>query len=162
MGMTKRLPCEGHYVAAMCEGVLRDYAPTLDQKVRFVGQAMLALGTGFWNVLLGQRLAPYLGDVEVDVLRAVCGQSVFTYHYPDKQLYDALQSATQAPMEAFDAQDALSNHQAHHSRHAGLRFLMDFDPPKDRLELYHLGSMALRIERGQVKEPETLVLPVLG
>lgn len=161
MGLPEYVACESEYVADMAESVLRDYGLSLDQTVRFVGQAMLSLGLDYWNDTLSKRIAPYIVGIEVDVLKAVCGQMVFVKDPDEQSLYNTLQKATQAPSLTFRAEHANSGMREGPCQHNGLLFLMDLDPPKDRAALYHLGAMALRVRRQQIKEPEVFALPKL-
>jgi hypothetical protein len=160
MGMQENVVCESGYVADMCEMVLRDYNLSVEKTARFVGQALLSLGVDYWNDVLATRLAPYLGDIELDALKAVCGQLIFVNDPDEQSLYNTLQKATHA-VRGFSAEQAHFVMREGLCPHKGLLFLMDLDPPQDRVALYHLGAMALRIRRQKVKEPEVFSLPNL-
>lgn len=161
MGLPVGSVCESRYVVDMCEDVLRDYGLSLDQKVRFVGQALLSLGLNYWDEQLSVRLAPYTADIEIDALKAVCGCMVFVQDTGEQCLYNTLQRGTQAASLKFSAEHANTGMREGPYQHEGLLFLMDLNPPEDRAALYHLGAMALRVHRRQVQEPEVVVLPSL-
>ena len=161
MGLPENVVCESNYVVDMFERVLRDYGLSLDQQARFVGQAMLSLGVDYWNGTLAPKLADYTGGIELDVLKSVCGQIVLVQDPDEQSLYRTLQTAAMVSEPTFVAEKVHAQLSQEPSCHRGLAFLMDLSPPKDRVALYHLGAMALRVQRRQISEPDTFGLPGL-
>lgn len=157
MGMQLRLACESGYVVDMCEGVMRDYALSNEQKVRFVGQAMLSFGADYWKKTLGTRLSPYLDGIELGVLKSVCGVAVLASNAEEQQLYDTLRQATQVTMLPFNPKCA--HLLTRKGQHTGLLLFMDLEPPQDRVALYHLGATIAKLKYAATHELRTLDLP---
>ena len=157
MGMQQRLACESGYVVDMCEDVMRDYALSNEQKVRFVGQAMLSLGAEYWTHALERRLAPYLDGIELGVLKAVCAVAVLSSNAEEQQLYDTLRQATQVTMLPFNPKCA--HLLMREGQHPGLLLIMDLEPPQDRVALYQLGAMIAKLRYASTHELGTLDLP---
>lgn len=160
MGILDSMQCETGYVQSMCRGVLENYGLTYEQRLRFVGQAMVSFGSEMWS-----KLAPafegHLDGIELNVLQAVCGFSPYSRDAQEMELFNTLYKGTQASMFRFRQDCANEGMRNGPGQHEGLLFLMELAPPADRIDLYHLGVRALNVQRGLVPAPDVLPLPSL-
>ncbi len=154
----KNTPIPVAYILDWMEPLLSGFPLTIEHKVSLVGQAILAFGSDAWEKHLAPTCRPYLAEVDMALLRAVCGEQPFS----TDPLHETIRAWTLDFKPALPGETmgtALDLRQQLKNPHAGLCLLMDLQEPTSRAQLYRLAAMAQNIDKGLVAAPQTIALP---
>lgn len=158
-------PVSPAYLAQWCSLLLKEYPLPVDIKVRLVAQSIYSFGYDAWKTHVHAVCAPYLQDVNLPLLYAVCGVNTARQGESDSELLQTVVAVSRAPTWNYDAKEAMNWNVGQSvqgsSSHPGLMMLCDLTPAQNRVELYHLACMAQRIDHGLAQGVEMLELPAL-
>lgn len=154
---SKSAPIPIAYVLDWIEPILADFPLTQEHKVSLVGQAIIAFGSEAWDKHFAPTCAPHLAEIDMALLRSVCGLRT-----PEAgSLAETLSTWTQGikPLLHEDSESTGQESQQLKNPHAGLSMLINLQEPTSRAQLYSLAVMAQKIDKGLIAAPETVALP---
>ena len=145
------------HVLDWVEPMLSQYALSKEQKVSLIGQMILAFGIALWEKHFKSTCLPYLDDINLRLLYAVCSKSTAS----STSLETTVATLTQNVLVPFKAEIPDPQYLPNNTMHPGLLFLLTVHPPQNRADLYMLAELALKMELGLIKAPESIALPNL-
>ena len=156
-GCQRGEPMAPEFVAQWCAGLLAHYGLDASQKVRVVGQAMIAFGQRMWEEHVEPGCVDYLHGIDLDLLRSIFSDAA---EPRTDCLEESLRLASRNPQRPYEPDKALSVIACQPNFHHGMVALMHLNPPQDRLDLYFAAHSVRRMERGL--HQESFELPQLA
>lgn len=145
------------YVLDWIEPILAHYSLSCEQKISLVGQMFLAFGRANWEKHFASTCSPYLDGIDLELLAVVCGKPTNS----PTSLEKTVAAFTQDVSSAFKPDTTDVQNSPDETLHQGLFLLMTVQPPQNRAGLYMLADLALKMESGLIKTPESIALPNL-
>ena len=150
-------PIPTAYILEWMEPLLAHFPLSLEQKTSLVGQAILAFGVDVWEKKLAPTCSPHLNEIDMNLVRAVCGA-------PSKAPSSLEETLWSISQKLGNNSDPTEHGSQLESRvltrpHAGLLMLVDLQEPTSRAQLYRLAVMAKNIDSGLIAAPEAIALP---
>lgn len=137
--------------------LLRDYQLSLNQKVGVVGQAVRAFGGETWNAHLAEVCAPFMEGIDIGIIGLLCHTEERNHA---KEFDSTVWMSTQAPSNTFNPEKTERYRYNKPWPHMGLGLLLEYFPPKNRIELYFLAQRAQSAELGRTPV-EVFELPLM-
>lgn len=151
-------PMSVEYAADWCQLFLKNYDLPIEAKVRLVGQTIYSLGYDAWKTHIEPVCAPYLADVELDLVYAACEAQG-----PDESsLQRTVRLASQRIEDIRNGGSLVQDDSLQEPPHDGVLMMLHLSTPQNRVDLYLLAYVALQIDKGVVHGVDTLELPALG
>lgn len=155
-GCQRGEPMAPEFVAQWCRGMLGHYGLDVGQKARVVGQTMIAFGQKMWREHVEPNCAPYLGELDLDLLRSIFADATECRH---DSLEESLRMASRNPQRPYEPDQAVAIIAKTPNIHQPLLALLNLAPPQNRLDLYFAAHGIRQMERGF--RAESLELPQL-
>lgn len=154
-GLCKEMePMAPEYVVDWCVCLLRDYGLSDEQKVGVVGQAIRGFGAKVWDKHLASACAPFVGDMDIALLKALCGKGNGT-----SPLEKTAGRFAQNDSKVFNPDLSQPLQEGEDTM---LRMLVQLAPPQNRLDLYFLACRAKQSQKLIQLPQEILELPALA
>ena len=152
-----RTAVPAEYVLDWIEPILEHYPLSQEQKVSLIGQAFLAFGADIWKKHFAKACAPHLEGIDLNLLRAVCGNT--TEHSTPLEMTVA--ALTQDVSLAFNPDTLVAQHLPNATMHQSFLLLREVQSPQNRAQLYTLADWTLKMESGLIAMSESIALPNL-